>query len=78
MIHGCPNCAPGIPCGCRDADDRVIQPAPNDDDVPLDVQRTLMRAAVANGRISYLWLCGVYLAGVADSFDPSTQVPIGR
>lgn len=48
--------------------ERRIEPLADDTDVPLDVRRALMRAAVANGRISYLWLCAVYSNGVADGF----------
>ena len=37
-----------------------------DDDLPDDVRRELMQAAVANGSISYHWLSAVYRRGLRD------------
>ena len=37
-----------------------------DDDLPDDVRRELMQAAVANGRVSYHWLCAIYRRGLRD------------
>lgn len=37
-----------------------------DDDLPMEIRRLLMDCAVANGRISYYWLCDLYRRGVND------------
>jgi hypothetical protein len=52
-------------CICQvtdDKDDRYWHPT----DIPEEVQRQLMSAAVGNGRISYHWLCDVYRRGRGD------------
>jgi hypothetical protein len=52
-------------CICQVADDkdeRYWHPT----DIPEEVQRQLMSAAVGNGRISYHWLCDVYRCGRGD------------
>lgn len=43
----------------------MSEPLERDNDLPLDVKRDLMDAAVSNGRISYHWLCDVYRRGLS-------------
>lgn len=41
MIHGCPNCAPGLPCGCRDD----LTPRANDQNLRNSIRRIVKRWA---------------------------------
>jgi hypothetical protein len=60
-------------CICQVADDqgaRYWHPT----DIPEDVQRQLMSAAVGNGRISYHWLCDVYRQGRGDGVRQVAEI----
>jgi hypothetical protein len=43
------------PCECP--------PPSYDDDIPIEIRRELMRCAVQNGRIDYLYLCHLFRRG---------------
>ncbi len=59
-------------------------PMERDDDLPADVRRKIMRAAIGNGRISYWYLCDLWrqgrregrqLATACNVFEPPDEWP---